>query len=222
MTVAITFDNASTAAGVAVTSITWTHTAGGTNTYLLVGGATSGANPISAVAANGNSLTMRAAGGQGTNSRGSIWDVSGLSGVLSISAIPAAGATTSFGIGAVSYAGVAQTNPAGGGSSLTAVGAIAFNFSVSATANNVCVAVWTTNSITAAVVTAPQTERFRAGTTAFIICAEKSATGAVASFSWTCATGKSVFMAGIPISGTDSVAGAASFIVGIPLIGVGQ
>lgn len=226
---AIAFDNASTAAGASVASVQWTHTAAGANTFMALGFVNFNLTSISTAAVNGVAMTQRT---WVVNSSG---DGSGMftltannTGNVTVSAASVAGTTDSWAFVAVSYTGVQQTGSHGGAATATGAASTVANFSLSATANSVAIAFMGGQSLTTGTVTTPITQTRRGlalgGTTTgrvFIECSEMTATGATSSFSWSISVARSTFKTGLALTAT-ATAGGATFIVGMPLLGVGQ
>ncbi len=130
---AINFDNVSSAVAVATDNVSWTHTATGANTYMVVGIAMqSNIVSISSVVANSVSFNQKSREATILNS-GYLLTVAGVSAGKLAMVVQLTGATT-FAVGAVSYNGVSQATPEGGVSAISAGASTNVNLAVSAAA----------------------------------------------------------------------------------------
>lgn len=223
---AIAFDNASSATGTAANSVQWTHTASGANTYIAVGASNFNGTSLSAGGAGGVGLTFKGSVFNNTQGiRGNLFTGAGIpTGVITVSCIAVGASTDDWCFLAVSYTGVQQTTPDGNMATGTGAAATVHNLSFSSTNGSQTIGFLGGQSLTASTVTNPatQTERGFKNSRIFLEVADKAAVGSTTSMSWSTSVAKAPLLFGVTITATASTTPAVSFIVGIPLLGVGQ
>lgn len=212
---AITLDKASSANAASVASLQWTHTVGGANTYLLVGG---GLRTGSLSTANCNNLVLTRKCRVNAGAGGEIWDLQRVpTGNLTISCVAQA-SVTGWAFSGISYNGVHQKNPAGTAVTATAT-ATNLNLSLSTSTGQRVVGFIGCGSLTTVTITNPATQNSLAFVTAGATGAvglqvsDKTAGGVTTSMSWSLSASRNVFGMAIPIDQFSASTGSATTVV---------
>lgn len=222
---AVTFDNASTATAAAATSLQWTHTAGGSNAYMIMAIGTNiigGGSSISSAAYNGVALSQVAfINGPTAAGRFGAWQLQGPNiGAFTASCTLATNARIVA--AACTYNGVSQAGANGGVATATALLALNPVISISSTVGNMIFAVAYEQASATFATMAGATQRFNfpGGTAVVFGGCDKAATNGSNTISWSTGTATPFATFAINISATG--AAVASTLNMLALLGVGS